>query len=136
MCGTWPGESRLAAEKGGRGGVLHPVGRSGHRQGNARYYHQSGREKPVRAKLPYWLAMATAPLSELYYKAVKRKPLYTAYSIYTLRTNCHFNCSKAMKELGYRFRPAAESLADAVEWLFTNGVFRNSSTPGRLEQDQ
>ena len=120
---------RLAAEKGGRGECYILSGEVVTVKKMLDIITKAAGKKPVRTKLPYWLAMATAPLSELYYKAVKRKPLYTAYSIYTLRTNCHFNCSKAMKELGYRFRPAAESLADAVEWLFTNGVFRNSSTP-------
>ena len=80
--------------------------------------------KPITVKLPYGLAVATAPLSELYYKTLKQKPLYTAYSVYTLRTNCHFDCSKAIKELGYRFRSATESLTDAVNWLFSNGVLQ------------
>lgn len=83
-------------------------------------------KKPIKTKLPYWLAVSTAPLSELYYKMLKRKPLYTKYSIYTLRTNCRFNCSKAVKELGYRFRPAKESLADAVEWLRQNGKLKKT----------
>lgn len=78
-------------------------------------------QTPIKAKLPYWLAIATAPLSEVYYKALRRKPLYTAYSVYTLRTNCHFSCSKAVSELGYKFRPAADSLRDAVGWLIQSG---------------
>ncbi len=112
---------RLAGEKGKRGECYILSGEVVTVKEMLDIITETAAKKPVKAKLPYWFALATAPLSELYYKAVKRKPLYTAYSVYTLRTNCHFNCSKAVKELGYRFRPAAESLADAVNWMLSNG---------------
>ena len=86
---------------------------------------------PVRTKLPYWLAQVTAPLSELYYKCRHQKPLYTPYAIYTLHTNCNFDCSKAEHELGYRYRSAAKSLQDTVLWMIENQKAKPSRRPKR-----
>ncbi len=108
---------RLAAEKGQRGECYILSGEIISVKNMLDIITETVGRKPIRVKLPYWFALTTAPLSELYYKILKRKPLYTAYSVYTLHTNCQFDCSKAKRELGYQFRPAAESLIDTINWL-------------------
>lgn len=77
--------------------------------------------KKIRTVLPMWLARLTAPLSELYYAALKQPPLYTSYSLYTLTSNSNFSKAKAEKELGYRNRPLEETVKDTVKWLEDQG---------------
>lgn len=74
-------------------------------------------EKPIKLFLPLWLAKATAPLSELYYKIKNQPPLYTKYSLYTLESNANFSHAKATKELDYHPRPLKSTIGDTVEWL-------------------
>ena len=79
--------------------------------------------------LPMWLAKATAPLSELYYGMVRRPPLYTRYSLYTLTSNSCFCHRKADEELGYRTRSMEATLRDTADFLIRHGRVRH---PGRL----
>lgn len=78
----------------------------------------SGR-KPIKTYLPLWLAELTAPLSEIYYNIKKQPPLYTKYSLYTLRSNSNFSHAKADRELGYHPRPTEETITDTVKWLMS-----------------
>lgn len=83
----------------------------------------SGR-KPVKTFLPLWLAELTAPLSEIYYNIKKQPPLYTKYSLYTLRSNANFSHAKADRELGYHSRPTKETIVDTVQWLKQNRKYK------------
>lgn len=73
--------------------------------------------KKIRTMLPMWLAKLTAPLSELYYAMLKQPPLYTKYSLYTLKSNANFSNEKAKKELGFKNRELRETVEDTIEWL-------------------
>ena len=68
-------------------------------------------------KIARWFAYATGFLSEIYYKIVKQKPLFTSYAVYTLGTNSNFSSEKAEKELGYSTRPIEETLIDTIDWF-------------------
>jgi dihydroflavonol-4-reductase len=62
--------------------------------------------------LPKWLAdlaAATLPL-------LVRNPLVTPYSLAAVRSNSIISHEKAVNKLGFRPRPARESLLDAVRW--------------------
>ena len=74
-------------------------------------------KRQIKTVLPMWLAKSTAPLAEGYYKILHRPPLYTSYSLFTLRANAHFSSERAKKELGYTNRPLEETLQDTVKWL-------------------
>lgn len=76
--------------------------------------------KTIKSILPMWLAKLTAPLSEIYYAALKQPPLYTRYSLYTLHSNSHFSNDKAKKELGYKNRDLKETIEDTIIWLKQN----------------
>lgn len=78
---------------------------------------QATGKKPIRTFLPFWLAKLTAPLSEIYYDVKKQPPLYTSYSLYTLRANANFSHAKASRYLGYYPRPMQETINDTVKWL-------------------
>ena len=77
--------------------------------------------RPVRVMLHMWIAKATAPFSELYYRILRRPPLYTAYSLYTLTSNSKFSHERASKELFYHPRALMETVTDTVEWLRAHG---------------
>lgn len=86
-------------------------------------------EKTTKVKMPSfkiarWFAYATGFLSEIYYKIVKEKPLFTSYAVYTLGTNSNFSIDKAQKELGYKIRPMEETLKDTVEWFRKMGKIK------------
>ena len=73
-----------------------------------------GRRLPV---FPMWMAKAFAPLFTWVAKVRRRRPLYTKYSLYTLRSNDRFSHDKATEELGYRPRDLCQTIGDTVEWL-------------------
>ncbi len=73
-----------------------------------------GRRLPV---LPIGLARAAAPLLQWIARLRGRRPLYTAYSLYTLKSNDRFSHDKATAELGYRPRDLRDTLRDTVRWL-------------------
>lgn len=80
----------------------------------------SGRKK-IKVVLPMWIAKATAPLAEVYYKMRKQPPLFTSYSLYTLGVNSNFTNRKARVELAFNPRPLEETLKDTTLWLKDHG---------------
>ena len=81
---------------------------------------ESGCRKPA-----FYLPL---PVAELFAKIMERKaakdgskPLMTTFSVYNLKRNNTFDCSKAEKELGYHTRSYAETLRDEVAWLRREG---------------
>lgn len=65
----------------------------------------------------YHLAKLFVPLIEWWAKIRKRRPLYTSYSLYTLRSNANFSHQKASEELAYKPRPIRDTLADMLEFF-------------------
>ncbi|MFA6377635.1 MAG: hypothetical protein WCW63_03310, partial [Acholeplasmataceae bacterium] len=72
--------------------------------------------KKVKTKLAYWFIISMSYFAEIYYKIVKRKPLFTHYSIVVLRSNYHFSNDKAKKELGFKVRNINETICDAIDF--------------------
>ncbi len=68
------------------------------------------------AVLPMWMAKAFAPVMQWYAGLRKQRPLYTAYSLYTLTSNDRFSHDKATRELGYMPRDLRQTIADTVRW--------------------
>ncbi len=67
--------------------------------------------------LPMWFAKVSAPLAEIYYKMRKLPPIYTSYSLYTLKSNSLFSKEKAEIELDYKVRPFEETIRQTMHWL-------------------
>ena len=76
--------------------------------------------------LPMWTAKMVAPAFEWYAKHKHRRPLYTRYSLYTLRSNDRFSHDKATSELGYRPRDLYETIRDTVRWYYSR---KSAPTP-------
>ncbi len=81
-------------------------------------------QKPIKTFLPMWVIAPLAPIAEFYYKKRKVKPLFTPYSLYTLRSNANFSHEKATEELSYSPRPLEQTLSDTIDWLWTNGYIK------------
>lgn len=75
---------------------------------------QGGRKIPT---LPMWMAKAAAPVMGLHAKRKKERPLYTKYSLYTLKSNDRFSHDKATKELDYHPRDLFQTIRDTISWL-------------------
>ena len=67
--------------------------------------------------LPMWFAKFTIPLAEIYYKLLKKPPIYSKYSLHTLKSNSNFSNNKAMKELDFRPREVYFSIEDSIKFL-------------------
>jgi dihydroflavonol-4-reductase len=81
----------------------------------------SGRP-PVRLRIPHWVAMAWAYVDvTLASLGLRKVPTATPEKVQLSRRYEWFDCSKAMRELGYSYRPAREALRKAVEWYRANG---------------
>lgn len=80
-------------------------------------FHEVTGGRRVTATVPVWLARAVLPLMGLVYKIRGVKPIFSAYSLYTVGANSHFDSGKARRDLGYQSRPIRETLADTARWL-------------------
>lgn len=76
--------------------------------------------KRIKTKLAFWFILSMSYLAEFYYKLAKSKPLFTHYSILVLRSNRHFDNSKAVCELGYATRDIRESIRDTYWFAVEN----------------
>lgn len=76
-----------------------------------------GRRLPV---LPMWLAKIFIPVFQLHSKIFKKRPLYTKYSLYTLKSNDRFSHDKATAELGYKPRDLLCTIKDTIDWICAN----------------
>jgi len=69
--------------------------------------------------LPLSLAACAAPVSEWIGKVTKTRPLFTVYSLHTMRSNSRFSHDKATMQLAYSPRDMKVTVADTISWLKT-----------------
>lgn len=68
-------------------------------------------------KLPVWVAYPVAMLTPIYYSITAHKPVFTIYSLRTLRSNSYISHKKATDQLGYDPRPLEQTIRESVDWL-------------------
>ena len=73
-------------------------------------------------RIPTAIARAAGVLASVYYRLLRRPPVFTAYSIDVLNSNSQVNSTRAKEELGFTHRPWRESIHDQVEWFRANGM--------------
>jgi len=73
-------------------------------------------------QIPTVIARAAGVLASVYYRLLRRKPVFTAYSIDVLQSNSLVSSARAREELGFILRPWQESISDHVEWFRTEGM--------------
>lgn len=85
--------------------------------------------KPPRIRLSRHLLWPIAAASELYARARPAAvPLVTFDELRMAKKRMFYSSAKAERELGFRARPAAEALADAVAWFAAEGSVRNTGS--------
>jgi dihydroflavonol-4-reductase len=96
---------------------------------SVRYLLETVREVTGKAfasiKIPFSLAEFAARFTPWYYQRTKAKPRFTPYSLEVLQSNSNISHAKAARELDYQSRPAMETIADTVRWLFENRKVRS-----------
>jgi dihydroflavonol-4-reductase len=78
--------------------------------------------KPPRVRLPYGVVLPIAYLAEGYARLSGRTGRITLEGVRMSRKLMFFSSAKAVRELGYRFRPPHEAFADAIRWFRENGA--------------
>ena len=73
-------------------------------------------------EIPPAIARAAGVLASVYYRLIRRRPVFTAYSIDVLRSNSNVSSARARHELGFTSRPWQNSIRDHVEWFRTEGM--------------
>lgn len=77
------------------------------------------RPKHTFITLPHFIARLAVPFAKVIAKIKKTRPLFTKYSIHTVKTNSNFSYQKASKQLGYFPRDIYTSIKDTVEYLLS-----------------
>jgi len=68
-------------------------------------------------RIPALVARAAGVLASVYYRLLRRRPVFTAYSIDVLGSNSLVTSERAGRELGFTSRPWRESIREQVEWF-------------------
>jgi dihydroflavonol-4-reductase len=80
----------------------------------------AGRQPP-RVRLPYGLVLPMAYVAEGISKLSGRSGRLTLEGLRMSRKRMFFSSAKAVRDLGYSWRPPAEAFADAVRWFRERG---------------
>lgn len=73
-------------------------------------------------RIPTAIARTAGVLASIYYRLLRRRPVFTAYSIDVLRSNSLVSSARAREALGFTSRPWKESIRDHVEWFRAEGM--------------
>lgn len=121
----------LAAEKG-RAGERYILG---HAEGNwtmqqtlAVLERIAGLRAPTK-RLPYWLALGVAEISEGIAFFTGKAPQATLAGVRMAKHKMWFNPAKAIRELGLPQTPPEQAFADAIQWFRANGYVKRQA-PG------
>ena len=73
--------------------------------------------KPPSIRLPHWVVMPVAYLSEGWARLAAVEPRVTLDAVRMSAKRMYYSSAKAERELGYRSRPPGEAIAAAVGWF-------------------
>ena len=73
-------------------------------------------------EIPPIIARTAGVLASVYYRLIRRRPVFTAYSIDVLRSNSQVSSARARGELGFTSRPWQDSIRDHIEWFRAEGM--------------
>lgn len=85
----------------------------------AAFAKQTGGRR-VRWQVPMWMARLALPFFNRSYQKRGIKPIFSAYSLYTIQANSLFSSEKAKKDLGYVSRDIRDTIRDTADWLLKN----------------
>ncbi len=85
--------------------------------------------RTLEVSLPVALARLATRVTPWYYRLSGKTPRLTPYALETVQSNSVISHAKAQRELGYRPRRLAESIADTVRWLLENRGILATTAP-------
>jgi dihydroflavonol-4-reductase len=77
---------------------------------------------PPRVRLPYGVVLPIAYVAEGLAKLTGRSGRITLEGVRMSRKRMFFSSAKAVRELGYAWRPPLQAFADAIGWFRDNGL--------------
>jgi dihydroflavonol-4-reductase len=80
--------------------------------------------RPPQLRLPRTLMFPIAYGAEALARITGREPFVTTTGLRLAKDRMFFTSEKAERELGYRARPYAEAIADAINWFRLRGYLR------------
>lgn len=82
----------------------------------------TGLHMPKR-RIPYWLALAVAAVNEFVADYMTHTPpMAPLAGVRLARYPMHFDCGKAIHDLGLPQNSVRQAIADEIEWLLDNGL--------------
>ncbi len=79
---------------------------------------------PPRVRLPYGVVLPLAYLAEAFARISGRSGRITLEGVRMSRKKMFFSSAKAVRELGYRWRPPSQAFEDAIRWFRDNGLLQ------------
>ena len=76
---------------------------------------------PPRVRLPHGVVLPIAYAAEFFARLTGKPTRVTVDSVRMARKRMYFSSDKAVRELGYRFRPARLAFEDALRWFREEG---------------
>lgn len=76
--------------------------------------------KKVKTKLAYWFILSMSYFAEFIFMLMRRRPLFTHYSISVLNSNHNFSNEKAKRDLGFKTRDIYTSIKDTIDFASTH----------------
>jgi dihydroflavonol-4-reductase len=80
--------------------------------------------KPPRVRLPYAAVLPIAYVAEALARVSGRSGRITLEGVRMSRRRMFFSSAKAVRELGYRWRPPHQAFEDAIRWFREQGYLR------------
>jgi len=92
---------------------------------NILYTIQQVTKRRLKAfKIPYPLAHFASLFSPIFQNLSKKKPRFTSYSLYVLKSNSLLSYKKAEQVLGYKPRSFFDTAKDTIAWFTSQGLLR------------
>jgi dihydroflavonol-4-reductase len=79
---------------------------------------------PPRVRLPYGVVIPIAYVAEGFARLTGRSGRITLEGVRMSRKKMFFSSAKAVRELGYRWRPPVQAFEDAIRWFRGNGLLK------------
>jgi dihydroflavonol-4-reductase len=79
---------------------------------------------PPRVRLPYGVVLLIAHVAEGFAKLSGHSGRITLEGVRMSRKKMFFSSAKAVRELGYRWRPPVQAFEDAIRWFRDNGLLK------------
>ncbi|MFX1390840.1 MAG: epimerase, partial [Promethearchaeota archaeon] len=80
-----------------------------------------GGVKPPKRKIPYRLALLVGYLFQVGSRITKKPPIVSVSQVRLGNMGEHFDCSKAINELGLKQTPIKKTIEKAINWFRENG---------------